>query len=623
MNVFVEKALGLIAQGYTVMPLAGKKPVVTEWQNLRNITSEQIYDWERAGLWRNIGMVCGAASKNTVVVDFDGLAGFELFKTVFPALLDTMMVATGSGKGMHVYFSVDLLPDSISVMSILVDGGELVNIEFKADGKQVVIPPSAHPDTLQEYTVYNRAPVKHISDLSAVQAWARSLKPSEAKEWQPPASYSTSTNLNPKLLAAVESYFMSQPHKMQREWINCACPDKLAHKHGDESWSFGYNPRNGAGHCFSCNANTAGGMNLKTILPLIGINANDYGGFYERTENSSTFDMRIAGQPIPPVVALPATIPVVTRSSRLSTYMDRLLDFETPVTNSPVPFPLKVLHQFGGMAKVVKPGKLIGIVGVSGGGKTSLLETCVDGLLSVHVPALVWSPEWCADEFVERAVQRNGGVMASDLYMHEIYKDEYQRGIKNGVGVELTKEQIDSATAAVRTLRSYTEEVGYLEMPFLTLGYLQASIDATLKAIDFKPRVLVIDYIQLFHAMETNQDLTMYNLLLRIKAICQQFGLVGIIASQVTKSSSKDNVSGKLLDAYDARYVNDDAFNLFVTINPDYHEVTKERQYSAVLNIAKNSMGRRGKVRVAVNWEKLLFSDTPHMNQEFGIEEPA
>lgn len=615
-SVLVERALKMAAAGYTVIPLNGKAPVIAGWQNLRKVTPDMVYEWERSGQLKNIGMVTGAASNNTVVIDFDGVAGYELFKRTFPDLINTMTVATGSGNGMHCYYKVDLLPDSRSTLDIALDGGELVNIEFKSDGKQVVIPPSIHPTTGNPYEVVNRSPIMKISDLSKVIAWVQSLKPQEVKQWTPPASYSTSSNLNPKLLTAVESYFMSQPHKMHREWINCACPNKLAHKHGDETWSFGYNPRTGAGHCFTCN--TSGGWNLKDILPLIGINAADYGGFYEA--NAPVYDMRIAGTPIPPaarVMDTPQAIPVVTRSSRLTTYLDRILDFDTPVTNTPVPFPLTALHQFGGMARVVKPGKLIGIVGVSGGGKTSLLETCVDGLLKNHVPALVWSPEWTADEFVERAVQRNGGISSADLYYHEIFKDETQRGIKNGLGIELNTTQIEMVKNAIKILRGYDEEVGYLDMPFLTLGYLQATIDATLKALDFKPRVLIIDYIQLFHAMETNQDLTMYNLLLRIKAICQLYGLVGIIASQVTKTSSKDNLNGKLLDAYDARFVNDDAFNLFVTINPDYDKITGERQYSAVLNIAKNSMGKKGKVRVAVNWERLLFSDTPHPNQSF------
>lgn len=609
MNVFVDKALGLIQKGYTVIPLRGKVPLVKDWQKLHHLTPETVYNWEQRGWWSNIGMVCGAASKNTVVIDFDGLQGYELFKETFPFLANTMTVKTGSGNGMHVYLTADLLPDSSAVMGIEIADSEPVNIEFKSDGKQVVIPPSTHPDTLKTYEVFNSAPILHVSDLAAVQAWAKSLKP---QEWQPPKIKSQSTDrLNPKLLSAVEAHFRSQPHKIHHDWISCSCPNSAVHKNGDKTFSFGYNP-DGFGNCYLC-----GEMNLKTLLPLIGIDAMAYGGFYERTETSERqethYDVRQAGQG---VVVMPPPIPVVTRSSRLANYMDRLLDFETPILNPPVPFPLKVLHKFGGIARVVKPGKLIGIVGTSGGGKTSLLEACIDGLLATHIPSLVWSPEWSADEFVERAVQRNSGVSSDELYMHEIFKDEYQRGIKGGVGVELTPEKIKAAGDGIRLLRGYTDEVGYLEMPTLSIGYLQASIDTTLKAIAFKPRVLIIDYVQVFHAMESNADLTMYNLLLRIKALCQQYGLVGIVASQVTKSSSKDNVNGKLLDAFDARYVNEDAFNLLVTINPDYDEITKQRQYSAVLSIAKSSVGKRGHVRVGVDWEHLLFSDKEHSNQE-------
>lgn len=612
-NVFVEKALTLISQGYTVMPLRGKVPLVEGWQKLRDLKSDRIYEWEQKGWWSNIGMVCGAASKNTVVIDFDGLAGYELFKAAFPALINTMTVKTGSGQGMHVYYTVDLLPDSIGVMDIPIDGGELINIEFKSDGKQVVIPPSIHPDTLLTYEVFNRAPVLHLSDLSKVQAWAKSLKP---QEWQPPKNKTQSTDrLNPKLLSAVEAHFRAQPHKTHGNWINCSCPNMTSHKNGDKTFSFGYNPE-GFGNCYVC-----GEMNLKTLLPLISMDASSFGGFYEQTEyieRSTPYHFQSSGVPIPPTSI---AIPVITRSSRLTTYIDRMLDFETPVSNPPVPFPLKVLHSFGGMARVIKPGKLVGIVGVSGGGKTSLLETCVDGLLASRVPSLVWSPEWDADEFVERAVQRLGSVSADDLYMHEIFKDEYQRGIKDGVGIELTQEQIKKATDAIRTLRSYTEEVGYLDMPMLTIGYLQASIEATLKSIAFNPRVLIIDYVQLFHAMENSADLTMYNLLLRIKMICAQYKLVGIVASQVTKASGKGVADGKLLDAYAARFVNDDAFNLFITINPEYHDVTKERLPQAVLNVVKNSKGKPGKVRVPVAWERLLFSDVKHSNQFFEVEE--
>src|SRR5690348_4241209 len=118
-NQYTQRALELAAKGFTVIPLTGKKPVLNDWQKLRKITPEQIMSWDRDGLWKNIGMVCGAASNNIVVIDFDGMTGYDLFKAAFPNLVQTMTVATGSGNGMHAYFRVELLPDSQKVMDIV------------------------------------------------------------------------------------------------------------------------------------------------------------------------------------------------------------------------------------------------------------------------------------------------------------------------------------------------------------------------------------------------------------------------------------------------------------------------------------------------------------------------
>lgn len=314
--------------------------------------------------------------------------------------------------------------------------------------------------------------------------------------------------------------------------------------------------------------------------------------------------------------AAPSTaITIVKRSERLSNYIARLNDFDAPRTAVPIPFPMRVLHQFGGMAQVMKPGKMMGIVGVSGGGKTSLVETLVDAWLPFHVPCLVWSPEWTPDEFVERAVQRYGGPRTDELYRHEIFIDEQQRGIKDGFGQELNAGQLQDASKAIAKLRAFESEVGYLDMPMLTVAHLQNSIDNTLRSIDFKPRVLVIDYIQLMAALEPGNT-TLYDQLMRIKAVGNQFGLVPALASQVTKTSAKGQSNGRVLDAMDARYVNDDAFNLFITINPDRNTLG-DYLPAAVLNVAKNSLGQRGKVRVPANWERLTFKDEKHFNQKF------
>lgn len=620
-NLYTQRAIELAEKGYTVIPLNGKVPMVEKWQEFRRVTPDLIMAWEQAGKWKNIGMVCGAASNNVVVIDFDGMPGYELFKLAFPELVNTMTVATGSGNGMHCYYKVDLLPDSRAVMSVLTSDAELINIEFKSDGKQVVIPPSIHPDTGNEYTVVNRAPIMHVPDLAKVWAWAQSLKPEEVKPWTPPTQYSGDKNLNRKLLSALENHFRSQPHKMHGDWINCSCPNASAHKHGDRTPSFGFNTSDGGANCYNC-----GGMSIKQMCGYLNIDPVSYGGIYEKSEQfnvqqaTNPVNNRQSSSVVTPSGAGDTGIPVVKRSERLTNYINRLTDFDTPRTVIPVPFPLRAVQQFNGMARVIKPGKVVGIVGVSGGGKTSLLETMVDGWLSMHVPCLVWSPEWDADEFIERAVQRYGGPRTDELYMHEIFIQEQQQGIVGGVGVEMPPAKLESAVKAVGMLRQFKEEVGYLDFPFLNAGYLQAEIDKTLKNLSFKPRVLIIDYVQLLYAMETDSNLTMYNLLMRLKAICAAYGLVGVLATQVTKEGTKGQQNGGVLDSLSARYVNDDAFNLFITINPDRDENGLFLP-SAVLNVAKNSVGMKGKVRVAVNWERLAFDDRPHPNQVFKDDE--
>lgn len=204
MSNILDAAIALADKGVTVIPLKGKIPQIDGWQKLRNVTTVQVSAWDKAGLLQNIGIVCGEASKNLVVIDFDGLAGYDQFVTKFPALADTFTVLTGSTKGKHVYFKVDLLPPSEKAMDT-----PFGNVEIKSNGTQVVAPPSIHPDTNLPYSVAKNAPILQVSDLSDLLAWIRELKPGG---WTPPKVTSEDRgDINPAVKTALQRYFEQQP----------------------------------------------------------------------------------------------------------------------------------------------------------------------------------------------------------------------------------------------------------------------------------------------------------------------------------------------------------------------------------------------------------------------------
>jgi hypothetical protein len=124
--------------GLAVVPAVygGKRPIV-EWRCYQSAppTDQQVREWFNDGRRHNVAVICGEASGNLSVLDFDDLEVYERFFTreIEEA---TLVVETGSGKR-HVYFRTPEPLESFRIPGL--------RLEVRSTGNIVIAPPSLHP----------------------------------------------------------------------------------------------------------------------------------------------------------------------------------------------------------------------------------------------------------------------------------------------------------------------------------------------------------------------------------------------------------------------------------------------------------------------------------------------
>lgn len=162
-----DASVSYFYEGLSVIPLTGKQCKI-KWAVYQDEIAlpQTIHQWAKTGVLQNVGIVCGAVSKNLVVMDLDGIAAIEAFEKQFPYLLDTFTVLTGSGKGKHLYFRVDDLPPTTRITYPNHQG-----IELRANGCYVVAPPSLHPDTHAAYRAAFNGQLRSLPHLNGVKEW--------------------------------------------------------------------------------------------------------------------------------------------------------------------------------------------------------------------------------------------------------------------------------------------------------------------------------------------------------------------------------------------------------------------------------------------------------------------
>lgn len=217
MKKVYDAAMHYSIEGFSVLPCRGKRPALSSWKQgqSKRANGHDIQDWQRHGLLENVGIICGCVSENLVVVDLDGLGAVEKFYERFPDWnAKTLTIRTGSGRGEHLYFFVEDMPENLNVRTE--DGG----FEIRGNGMYVIAPPSVHPDTGNRYEVVHWVDIATVDNLLEISLWFNSLKKKqERKESKNKSSTWKNDNLS---IANAEPYSERLAQSLEDKWAQAA-----------------------------------------------------------------------------------------------------------------------------------------------------------------------------------------------------------------------------------------------------------------------------------------------------------------------------------------------------------------------------------------------------------------
>ena len=298
-----------------------------------------------------------------------------------------------------------------------------------------------------------------------------------------------------------------------------------------------------------------------------------------------------------------------SRKEALAGYEKRLSATSRPEI-MPLPLPIKSLYDLGGYCRVSRPGRIVGIVGASGTGKTSFLESLIiNPYLQMGEDVVVISPEWTGEEFSERDVQRHDGLTMEALYLWELWQADKARGVpdEHNRGKHIGYATLQRTKDVARQLAKWPGDAHYLESQGkMTADSVVSALTQAMQQFP-KAKIGVIDYLQL--VAEKNTAEVMYDTVLKIKNSAPGRKLLLFAAAQTTKDAARRAAGGKqILDSQAARFINDDPFNLFMTLNLQYKDGVLADH--ATIYVAKNSIARaRQAVNVGIDLQHLRWID--------------
>lgn len=339
-----------------------------------------------------------------------------------------------------------------------------------------------------------------------------------------------------------------------------------------------------------------------------------YDGLQDDRPESLKVEQAVAAEPLTPNPMRKVTWR--TSDESLDEYKRSLHEAPTE-GQAPLLFPFRQLGASGGFCRIVPAGILIGVVGLSGGMKTSFVETITDKWRQMDAnDVLWWGPEWDWKKISDRAIQRHGGAPMEDVLLHRLWLSEKEQGIprEKRMGRELTANMLKLSIQTADAIKQWPGKCHYVEEMDIDIPDLLAASAERLteaKAMGRNIRIAVWDYVQLLNLRSVRTEMERITQVLGLlKAFCVENQLIGIIASQVTKANASEVRDGsKTLDADAGQFQRSDKFNLVLTLNPVYSGEMLTNK--GVIRVAKNSIGKPISCPVIIDPSKFLWVDAP------------
>lgn len=283
----------------------------------------------------------------------------------------------------------------------------------------------------------------------------------------------------------------------------------------------------------------------------------------------------------------------------------------------PLQIPFDSWRRFEGFADTMSPGKLMGIAGASGGGKTTMISTLSDLWAQAGEGGLWYGPEYDEQEMVIRRVGRYGGATPTQVRQHLLYLHDLQT---NGPDGQLKGQLMDvnlmkRSQQIAQQLKSWTGKTQY----FHSTRYLDQTLEAMGRAIQQRREAgeevtyAVFDYAQLLRAEGVSRSEQAYEQALGlIKDFVMAHHIVGVVGSQVTKAATGEARDGGVIASHQTNWIREDKFNLIVTISLQYEEDARGnlvKTNRGLVNIAKNNDGLTGTLKMIANFRQFIWED--------------